>query len=241
MMTASLAGDYDLIALDTVIGSYDYDTDPLLQTYFRPIEHALWMLIERYGEGVNDIGWQIADHLRRTSLDGMKFLTEALGFSARAGKNFHAANLFQDLGKIHGSFAPTLWDLPHRPTDEERRMKITHTEKGVELLNIALREAPESLKSHPHVAIVIPAIQLFHHERVDGSGPFHKKGADIGQVIKSICIIDAKDGDMIQRGHQPERRNEKETLIRMKTGEKYQGAFDDMLDTYIHYRERISI
>ena len=59
-----------------------------------------------------------------------------------------------------------------------------------------------------------------------------------------VCIVDAKDGDMIQRGHQEFRRSEREALLRMKNlpdydkDGKYKGAFDTMLDQYIAYREK---
>lgn len=235
---------FDLLGLDQALESYDYNTDPLLQEHFRPIEEALWTLIEHYGAGVNDFGRQMADHLRRTSLDGMRFLVDELGFSERAGWNFHAANLFQDLGKIHSDYDPTIWDLPHRPSEEERAEKRKHTKRGPEVFDIALEEAPPALREHPHIRSIIPAIQLFHHERVDGTGPFGRTGDQMGLVIKTAVIVDVKDGDMVKRGHHELRRTETETLLRMKSLSgyddkgKYRGAFDSLLDRYIAYRER---
>jgi response regulator RpfG family c-di-GMP phosphodiesterase len=237
---------FDLIELDTIIDSYDYESDALLREHFRPVEEALWSLIEHYAENKegNGYGRQLADHLRRTSLDGASFMRDALGFSQRAANNFHAANLFQDLGKIHKEYDPAIWTLPHRPTEDERTEKRKHTLRGPEVLAIALHDAPPALLDHPHIKIVIPAIQMFHHERVDGSGPFGKKGEELGQVIKMVALVDAKDGDMVQRGHQEFRRSEKEALLRMKglpdydKDGKYKGAFDEMLDRYIRYREK---
>lgn len=235
---------FDLIALDDVIESYDYETDPVLAEHFRPIEDALWGLIEHYGEGVNDFGAQMAAHLRRTSLDGMNFMTAALGFSEAAGRNFHAANLFQDLGKIHSDYDPAIWDLPHRPTEEERAEKRKHTLRGPQVFAAALEGAPRELLTHPHVKIVIPAIQLFHHERIDGTGPFRKNADELGRLIKMAAIVDAKDGDMKHHAHQDFRRTEAQALLRMKSlpdhdpKGKYTGAFDEMLDTYIAYREK---
>lgn len=235
---------YDLHALDTILDSYDYATDPTLQKHFRPIEDALWSLIEHYGTGINDFGQHMSAHLRRTSLDASRFMHDALGFSERATKNFHAANLFHDLGKIHAAYPPQIWSLTHRPTEEERAEKRLHTLRGPKVFAIAMEDAPSSLLDHPHIKTVIPALQLFHHERIDGAGHFGKKGDELGNAIKTICIVDAKDGDMIQRGHQEFRRSEAQALLRMtghpdhdETG-KYKGAFDDMLARYIHYRER---
>lgn len=239
-----LPDSFDLRALDDILDSYDYATDATLQNNFRPIEDALWSLIEHYGTGINDFGQQMAAHLRRTSLDASTFMRSELGFSDRAAKNFHAANLFHDLGKIHAAYPPQIWSLSHRPTAEERAEKRLHTLRGPKVFQIALEDAPSSLLDHPHVKTVIPALQLFHHERIDGQGHFSRKGADMGNAIKAICIVDAKDGDMIMRGHQEFRRSEAQALLRMTghpdyddTG-KYAGAFDDMLDRYIRYRER---
>lgn len=239
-----LIDSFDLLALDHVIDSYDYDTDPVLQKHFRPVENALWSLIEHYGTGVNDFGQQMAAHLRRTSLDASHFLKDELGFSDRAARNFHAANLFHDLGKIHAAYPPQIWSLTHRPSEEERAEKRKHTLRGPKVFAIAMEDASSTLLDHPHIKTVIPALQLFHHERADGAGHFGKTAAELGHVIKAICIADAKDGDMIQRGHQELRRSEKDALLRM-TGRppyddsgKYAGAFDDTLDRYIRYRER---
>ena len=237
---------FDLLALDRVIESYDYENDLLLQEEFRPIETALWTLIENYASGSNDFGQQMSQHLRRTSIDGMRFMVDELGFSEKAGRNFHAANLFQDLGKIHPAYDPNIWDLPHRPTEAEREEKRKHPWRGTDMFQIAIEEASPALREHPHIKTVIPAIQLFHHERCDGNGLFGKKADELGLVIKTVCIVDTKDGDMIRRGHQNEVRDEPTALRRMKSLEayddkgKYDGAFDGLLDRYIAYRERVS-
>ena len=237
---------YDLLALDEVIDSYDHDSDPVLREGFAEIESVLWAMMEHYGEGVNTFGLDLTAHLRRTSLDGMLFLRDGLGLTERAARNFHAANLLQDLGKIHKDYDPKLWSLPHRPTEEERAQKRLHTLRGPAVLTAALKEASEAVRSHPHVATVIPAVQLFHHERIDGSGPYGLTGAQMGQVVKAVAIVDTKDGDMMRRGHQANARTEAEALLRM-TGDsehdpsgKYRGAFDDMLDRYIDYREKVT-
>src|SRR5688572_23460903 len=136
---------FDLLALDNLIDSYDYESDPVLRAHFRKIEESLWSMTEHYGEGVNEFGPQMAAHLRRTSLDGMKFMVDELGFSQRAGRNFHAANMFQDLGKIHPAYDPAIWALPNRPTEEERAEKKKHPARGVEVFAAALKGAPKEL------------------------------------------------------------------------------------------------
>jgi hypothetical protein len=228
---------YDLLELDEIIESYDFDTDPVLAEHFHAVEQALCRDIESYGAGVNDYGKTVMAHLIRTSIDGRDFMVSALGFSAKAANNFYHANLLQDLGKIHPAFDPALWTLPHRPTPEEKKEKRTHVFRGPQILGKALNSQIDILFDHPHINTVIPAIQLFHHERVDGTGTYGKTGAEMGKVIKTACIVDALDGDMIARPHQGKAgRTLTEALERMKTGEKYQGAFDGLLDVYISFK-----
>lgn len=223
-----------LANIDVLIESYDVLEDSTLLKHYVPIKDHLWQNIENYGNDINEYGTVISQHLLRSSTIGAGFL-KILGFSERAAKNFYEANLLQDLGKIHYSYDPNIWQTPHRPTDEEREEKREHTRLGVELLDLALLKSPEELQTHPHIRVT-QSLQQHHHERIDGSGYEGLKGSDMGQIIKAICIIDAYDGDMIHRPHQPAKRTPEETLDRLKNGEKYQGAFDEvMLDQFIDF------
>lgn len=227
---------FDLLALDEIIESYDVETDPVLNPILARVEEKLHADIQNYDAGGTNFGQQLWAHLHRTSLEAQQFITETLGFSQAAGRNIYHANLLQDLGKIHPDFDPKIWDLPHRPTEEERAEKRKHPARGVDLFYKELdkHDLSEEFESHPHITQLVPAIQLFHHERVDGTGLFGKTGDEMGLIIQSICIIDAKDGDMIHRPHQGTQRTEEEALAHLKTGEKYQGAFNsEFLDTYI--------
>ena len=80
-------------------------------------------------------------------------------------------------------------------------------------------------------------IQLYHHERVDGTGEQGLTGDQIGQTMQAICIIDAFDGDMIHRPHQLAQRTPEETLHRMTSNDKYLGAFDpNLLQRFIDFQ-----
>ena len=225
-----------LANIDELIESYDVQNDPVLKNHFKPIEQNLWNDIESYGEDDNEYGATLARHLMRTSAIGMHFLTTSLGFSEKAGRNFYDANLLQDLGKIHPDYETEIWALPHRPSEEERAEKRLHVERGPELIDQAIADTPDALKQHPHIQ-VIKAIQLYHHERVDGSGDYGLVAEKMGKVIKAICIIDAFDGDMIHRPHQLSERTPEEALKRLQDGMKYDGAFDpDMLQRFIDFQ-----
>lgn len=221
--------------IDVLIESYDSERDDILSQSFNNIASALFQKIEKYGQDTNQYGQIVSDHLIRTSELGKKFLVERLDFSEIAGRNFYNANLLQDLGKTHFSYSPEIWRTKNRPTKEERLKKREHTLLGVELLDMAISKSPDALQQHPHIQVT-KAIQRYHHERIDGTGYESVHGDDMGTVIKAVCIIDAFDGDMIHRPHQPKQRTPEEALDRLKNGEKYQGAFDkDILEQFIDF------
>ena len=226
----------DTVSIDELIESYDVQDDPVLLAHFEPIEKRLWHMIENYADNVNEYGAVISKHLMRTSAIGMQFLSVELGFSEKAGRNFYDANLFHDLGKTHPCYHPSLWQLPHRPTPEEREEKRHHTQLGIELVDLALVKSPQELQEHPHIQL-IQALQRYHHERFNAKGYEGQDITKLGQVIQAVCIIDAFDGDMIHRPHQPGQRTPEQALKRLKNAKKYQGAFDpEMLDRFIDFQ-----
>lgn len=221
--------------IDDIIDTYDVDADDLLRDEFTPIQERLWHLIEAYADHLNEYGAVMGKHLQRTSAIGQAFMVQELGFSERAGRNFYDANLLHDLGKCHPCYNPNIWQTPHRPTAEEREEKREHTRLGVEYLDMTLAHSSEKLQMHPHIEVV-KSLQLHHHERVDGNGYEGFKGENMSTIIKMICIIDAYDGDMIHRPHQPTKRTPKEALARMKNSTKYDGAFDpEILERFIDF------
>ncbi len=213
--------------VDILIESYDVQNDPILDEHYKSIENALWQEIENYGDDTNNYGSVMANHLQRTSAIGAEFI-KTLGFSEHAAQNFYDANLLHDLGKTHHNYDPHIWHTPHRPTAEEREEKREHTRLGVELVDLAITKLSDELQTHPHIQ-VIHNLQLLHHERVDGTGYEGIKGDRLSRIVKAICIIDAYDGDMIRRSHQPAKRTPEEALKRLKEGQKYQGAFDEVI------------
>ena len=219
--------------IDKLLENYDYRNDRILKSYFHPIAENLWEDIKHYDD--DEYGQVLAAHLKRTSKLAEQFLVEKLGFSKTAGHNFFEANLFQDLGKIHPEYDPAIWNLPHRPTEEERLEKRKHVARGADLIEDALEAESLALNTHDHI-YVIKAIQMYHHERIDGTGRYKLTGDIMGNALKAICIIDAFDGDMIKRPHQPSKRTPEETLDRMQNDEKYAGAFDaDILKAFIDF------
>lgn len=229
--------DFDLCALDDVISSYDASTDPILQPLWAQIAADLWAEIGAYGQGINQYGETMQGHLERISADGRDFMVQ-LGFSQTASNNFYDAFKLSDIGKLHRDYDIGIWSLPHRPTDEERAEKRKHTLRGLDYLEDAYAryDVSDAFLNHPHIKIVIPALMLYHHERLDGQGYAKKSANDLGKTMRMACIVDAYDGDRIHRPHQPAKRTPIEAIERMMAlgdDKKYAGAFDaDLLSAF---------
>jgi HD-GYP domain-containing protein (c-di-GMP phosphodiesterase class II) len=222
--------DYDLCSLDDAIASYDVTNDPVLSPIWPKIAADLWRDIGAYGAGENDYGTVMHGHLERISKDGKNFMA-TLDYSEAAGRNFYDAFKLSDIGKLHDDYDITIWSLPHRPTEEERIAKRMHTLRGLDYLERSYEtyNVSDDFLNHPHIKIVIPALMLYHHERLDGEGYGSKSAAELGKTIRMACIVDAYDGDRILRPHQPEKRSPIETIERMMAigdDKKYSGAFD---------------
>ena len=220
--------------IDTLIESYDVKCDVILTNHFTAIYDSLLADVKNYAADTNKYGDVLSQHLLRTSLMGSEFL-KTLGFSDRAAENFKHANQLHDLGKIHECYDPNIWKTKHSPTPQEIAEKRKHPRLGVEILNRKLLESPAELQEHPHIRL-IQSLQQFHHECVDASGYEGLNGDKMGNVIKTICIIDAYDGDMIHRPHQPAQRTPEEELNRLKNANKYRGKLDgDTLDRFTKF------
>ncbi len=224
---------------DTLLDQYDYATDPLLKKYLHKWDRVYMGAMMSYASGIGGFGRQMMAHQNRVAHDGARFL-KYLGYSDRAAKNFRAALLFHDMGKTHPTYNPMIWVLFERPTEEEKEHQKRHARLGAGMVQSLIDRAPE-LKNHPHLQ-VRHAITLYHHERIDGTGPEQFLADRLPVFVQASCIIDTYDGDMIPRPHQERQRTPRETLRRMLVLDdpkrKYAGAFSGrLLQQYVKMKE----
>ena len=227
------------IISDTLLDQYDYATDPVLLKYLHAWDRVYIGALMGYGSGIGSFGKQMMAHQNRVSHDGARFLTY-LGYSDRAAKNFRAAMLFHDMGKAHPTYNPMIWMLFDRPTPEEKALQKKHTKLGAGMLQSLIDRSPE-LRNHPHMQ-VRHALTLYHHERIDGTGPEQFMADRLPVFAQISCIVDSYDGDMIPRPHQTHQRTPRETLRRMlgldDPRKKYVGAFNNkLLQQYVKMKE----
>lgn len=224
---------------DKLLDSYDYASDPLLQKCLHAWDRVHVGAMMSYAP-VSGFGKQMMAHQNRTAHDGANFL-RFLGFSERAARNFRASMLFHDIGKTHSTYNPSIWSLFERPTPEEKALQKRHARLGADMFESQARRTPELLK-HPHFK-VRHAVTLYHHERVDGTGPEGTIATGLPVFVQVSCIVDAYDGDRIYRPHQERRRTSKEALLRLAgiddPKKKYVGAFGGrLIGQYLEFKER---
>jgi response regulator RpfG family c-di-GMP phosphodiesterase len=224
---------------DELLDRYDYRDDPVLKAALHAWDKMYIGAMMSYGHGITGFGLQMMAHQNRVAKDGANFL-QHLGFSESAARNFRAAMLFHDIGKTHGTYNPSIWSLDDRPSPEEKEFKRRHARLGADMFR-SLAEKNQKLLFHPHFQ-VRHAVTLYHHERADEGGPERLNVKKLPVFVQVSCIIDAYDGDRIQRPHQAKRRTKEEALLRL-TGKddpkkKYAGAFDKkLLKEYVAMKE----
>lgn len=172
-----------------------------------------------------ETGMKFAVHHMRVAADALGFILY-LGYSDNAAWNIRSALLFHDIGKTHTDYDPDIWELPHRPTHEERSVKRLHTRRGVEVFDTMLSQDPDLPPDHPHFK-TCRAIILYHHERLNGSK--YENVTELPEWMQAVAICDTYDGDRVRHPHQDHRRSPEETIKRMmaesEDGEKYEGAY----------------
>jgi HD-GYP domain-containing protein (c-di-GMP phosphodiesterase class II) len=229
---------------DSILNEYDYADDPLLKKGLHAWDRTYIKAMLSY-DRIARFGRQLVAHQNRVSRDGAHFLLH-LGYSQRAARNFRAAMLFHDIGKTHPHYNPMIWSLFDRPTPEQKAEQKKHTQRGAAMFESLSRMLP-GLAEHPHFA-VRHALTLYHHERMDGTGPEGVIASGLPRFVQAACIVDAYDGDRIQRSHQEKQRTPQEALRRMMGRDefgrtdpksKYAGAFSGtLLSLYVDMKEK---
>ncbi len=224
---------------DKLLDQYTYATDDTLRAHLHAQDRARIASMLAYTRGISSFGMQMTAHQNRVAKDGARFLKH-LGYSDRAARNYRAALLFHDMGKTHESYDPRTWGKADRPTPEEKAHMRKHARLGADML-MDMAQAQPALHNHPHI-LMRHAVTLYHHERVDGTGPEALDISTLPVFVQASCIVDAYDGDMIARPHQTHQRTPREALRRLMalddTESKYAGAFNkDLLKEYVTMKE----
>ena len=106
-------------------------------------------------------------------------------------ENLRYAALLLDLGKL--GIPGRILNKPGKLEKEEWDLMRRHPEIGVKVL--------KSIKSFDAISDWI----LYHHERVDGGGYYHLKGAEIPLAARIIAVADTYSAIVMVRSYKPSR------------------------------------
>jgi HD-GYP domain-containing protein (c-di-GMP phosphodiesterase class II) len=173
-------------ALKDIASSYVYDADT-----FHELEKLLWNRIRLYA---GHYGQTVIEHLGRVAVHTEQLLIRH-GYERQVAINIASAYRLHDAGKI--MMEESIWNLDGKPSAEIRKQRLDHTALGPKLLEETLERFPK-LAGHPHLEIMA-CLMLYHHERVDGTGPQKLHTSQLGEVLEIAGIADSVDGKTIPR------------------------------------------
>ncbi len=125
------------------------------------------------------------------------------------------------------------WRTDEKPDDAEKlRRRILHTVEGEKILG-------ESPVAEHNFIILAREMALYHHEKLDGTGPH---GEDrLSRTIQILGAVDAYDGDQVT-ANKPgvPVRTPQEALERLYTEKKYAGGYREDILQAIAQAENLS-
>lgn len=158
------------------------------------------------------------EHAQRVSED-MRATALYMGLPAHAAENLYWAMLPHDIGKH--ALPVHIWDMVEKPEDDIKRLRRSHTDEGVAILDQELAD----LRDHPFV-MLMRDIMRNHHEHMDGSGFRGLRGAQLSAPVRLACIIESFDGYSIPRPHFGARDISPEGVLKRMTDEKGAAMYD---------------
>ena len=133
----------------------------------------------------------VAQHCERVQKVSMA-IGEQLGLTATELEILSVASLLHDLGK-QGIRDEVLFK-PGQLTEAERQEMDRHAAYTQSILDMI---------DYPADLWDVPRIAAYHHEKIDGSGPFGVAGHDIPPAARIISVADVFDALVSERSYKP--------------------------------------
>jgi HD-GYP domain-containing protein (c-di-GMP phosphodiesterase class II) len=172
---------------------FDFETDEKCRKIRRFIEAMMEKLEAYHARREPGAKYIFHEHSYRAA-DDIKNACVARGLSERVSNNMYWATLPHDIGKMLVE-PPSVWDLPGRPDEEQKRMRRAHTDLGASLVHEHLADI-----NHPFKDLMLD-IMLNHHEQMDGKGYRGIPGSSLSEPVKLVIIADTFDSGHYPRGH----------------------------------------
>lgn len=197
--------------LEKLAQSYRYDADD-----FAPVYQRLQEKVAAYDP---DFGPYLAGHLTRVAHDTRNFML-AIGYDSDIARKVGDAFGLHDVGKVKQDI--DLWRLTVDKRDlspEQKKERSLHTDLGVAVLEETLAELgmEPTADQQKHITL-IRQLMLFHHERLDGSGPKGVAAAQTDPILRLVAIVDTVDGKTKAKGLSQ--------IFDDMSGDKHAGQYD---------------
>ncbi len=164
----------------------------ILQTQLGLIVEQLEKIEEYDAQRPPDITYVFHQHAERVARNIEKTCIH-MGLGKIVARNMYWALLPHDIGKrllpVH------LWDQEEKPDDAMKKLRRTHTELGVKLVDDVFDDILHPFKT------LMTDIMLNHHEQMDGGGYRGLSGDKLSRPVRLAAIIEAFDGWSIRRPH----------------------------------------
>lgn len=173
--------------------SFDFETDDICQTRFKPFIAREMEELKAYDERrPENITYVFHEHAVRVAHD-MKATCLHLGLGHIVAANMYWAILPHDIGKSR--LPLSVWDSEEKPTAKVKLYRRTHTLIGAQIVQEIFHDI-----DHPFKQLMID-IMAYHHEQIDGNGTHGRTGEKLSEPVKLAAIVEAFDGWRIWRPH----------------------------------------
>lgn len=173
--------------------SFDFETDPVCQTRFKPFIARELENLKAYDDlRPQNITYVFHQHAERVAHD-IKATCLHMGLGKTVAGNMYWAVLPHDIGKSR--LPPEIWDSEEKPDAKIKKYRRTHTLLGVQMV----REYFHDIE-HPFKELICD-IMAYHHEQMDGKGTHGIKPEDLSLPVRLAGIVEAFDGWQIWRPH----------------------------------------
>ncbi|MBX2834043.1 MAG: HD domain-containing protein [Micavibrio sp.] len=202
--------------------NFDFETDDICQTIFKPFIQAELELLKAYDEQrmhhyEGDINYIFHEHAQRVATN-VRRTCVAMGLGDVVAQNMYWAVMPHDIGK---RLLPVdIWDQEEKPTDKIKKYRRTHTLLGAQIVEEYFADI-----DHPFKDLMMD-IMRYHHEQMDGSGTHGLRGEQLSAPIRLAAIIEAYDGYRIKRPHFGGRDTSPPGVLERMRGEKGAEIYD---------------
>ncbi len=231
---------YDPLAffdIEVLLRLHPYDAKNLDRAYsvldkeireFDPLPKSDETSLPFGGRVVQSYGEYLEDHLSWTS-DTLKNFLRFLDYDDDIADKTGQAFKRHDIGKAS---MPGQWKITEgkQNISEDQKLERTkmHCILGAQRIHVEMElSAPERTQDDIIGFTIAKHLALFHHERLNGSGPFKRKAEDMCPILRAATIVDTFHGKL-KAG-----KNVDQICAEMAS-DKHKGEFDTGLLSKFH-------